>query len=410
MRWNVKMAKITDLPTELLLDIFQRVDNASVARCRRVCHSFLAVANQIHLTSYTLLIDHQNFSAWKFFRSLLNNHKLGDHLTELKVEWYRRTEEPETWTPKWIWSEEDLVLINKLQKIEQTSTIKPETFDVIKYGGNSEALLPVILCFTNELKSLDMGKVQLQPLVIDYYSNGNRYTPYLPFLGIADPPDPDPKEVEDEDSLEAFEEVLIPPHVPGDSSVLWFHANIGHPGKYLPGLKNLTSLSHGYDDTTFTSEYLWGWYAKYLAALLFLPKIERISVAGCATLGMGTHDAIHNDIKKIKSRGKSTVRELAFWDARMNAEDYVAIAEVTERVTRVSIESNSNFVDLEERPDIVYHLRKYNKALEAKDIIIQGDNGENIGENKCSYYDQPDGSDEDEDENSQSEDGEGEPV
>ncbi|KAF3924377.1 hypothetical protein AA313_de0203263 [Arthrobotrys entomopaga] len=371
-------AKITNLPTELLLDIFQRVDNTSVARCKRVCHVFLSVANQIPLTSYTLLIDHLNHSAWKFFRSLLTNPKLCENLTELNVEWYRRTEELETHTPKWIWSEQDLTLIDKLQKVESTYTIKPKTFEVIKYGGNSEAILPVILCFTPELKSLNLGKVQLQLVVIDYYSNGNRYKPFIPALAITDPPDPDPEEVEDEDSGEFFDEVLMPPHVPDSTFVLWFHENIGKPGRYLPGLKKVTSLTHGYDDSVFTSEYLYGWKARYLAAMLFLPNIEKIHVSGCATLGMGTHYAIEYDIDRMQSteKEKSKVRELVFEDSRMADEDYLAIAKVTERVRRVVIEHNKMYgAELEEETEIRMSFQDNNEGLSSHNISINGEAG-----------------------------------
>ncbi|EPS35495.1 hypothetical protein H072_11068 [Dactylellina haptotyla CBS 200.50] len=414
------MAKLMKLPPELLLDIFQHLDNADLARCKRLCKAANEAARQIPLQRHTLKIDHVGHSVWKFFRMLLMNPTACDRLTDLRIEWHRRTEDEATWTEKWSWTTEERHLLEQLKSSTSdakstptdgkfsnlrsslntyTYSGKKEIFKVVEDGVNSEALLPLILYFTTNLEILDLGDAQLELVVCDYY--GPSYAKYNAIASLL--PEEDRLNREDEyfedDSVETFEK-FEEAHIPGGFS-LWFQVNIGHPGSYLPGLLNLKHLKHGMDDSVFTSEYLHGWYARYLAPLLFLPHIETIHTTRCATLGMGTHDAISTDLRRIQNipvftqdggeskakATKSSVRELIFDDARMIDLDYIYIAKVTENLTKVIISQSEESWLLDDQPSIVGAFRKNNSGLSLDNITINEKSGEEVGEIEASSPD-----------------------
>ncbi|KAF3284739.1 hypothetical protein TWF970_011026 [Orbilia oligospora] len=83
-----------------------------------------------------------------------SNPQGAQRIREIRVEWHRRQRRWKgSWTPLWTWTEEELSKIWDICEQWKIRSIYP----AIRDGFNSEALLPFILCFTKDLKVLDIG-------------------------------------------------------------------------------------------------------------------------------------------------------------------------------------------------------------------------------------------------------------
>ncbi|KAF3931017.1 hypothetical protein ABW20_dc0102569 [Dactylellina cionopaga] len=389
------MASLTTLPPELCIGIFQHLDNADLARVKRVCKGIKNVAQQVPLRSYIFKVDEPKHSAWKFMRYILLNNSAAEHIIDFNVEWHRReADDPKTWTKPWVWTEEETVLIKRLAETTVTPKLSDGTVEAILSGINSEALLSFLLYFAANIESLDLGEVQVQLIVCDYDSMADGYKALRKVIGSkgGDFEESEETEEEDEDDddddwMEAYEE-LESKYLPESQRSLWLYENLGGPGKYLPGLASIKYLNHDLNDDIFFSEYMYGWKAKNLPAFLFLPRIETIRIGGCATVGMGTHDAISEDLKPFAGY-KSTVKTLEFANSRLITDDYIAIAKVTQYISALSIENNEKYwPELEDMPCIVSAFRKFNKdSLKLEDVNIDGYTGDDLGEEFKDYYD-----------------------
>ncbi|KAK6499980.1 hypothetical protein TWF481_010337 [Arthrobotrys musiformis] len=111
------MVNITALPTEVFLDIFERLNHSSLSQTKTVCKLFQEIVPRIPSRSHTLRIDEPGHSGWKFVRNLLSNPRAASQFTDLYVEWERRDgDNPDTWTHRWEWTEDELRRINELEK------------------------------------------------------------------------------------------------------------------------------------------------------------------------------------------------------------------------------------------------------------------------------------------------------
>ncbi|KAF3287687.1 hypothetical protein TWF970_007397 [Orbilia oligospora] len=332
------MATITALPTEVLLEVFELLDIESLTNAKTVCKQFRAVIRMIPLRSYTLRIDEPKHSMWKFTRFLLSDPKAGSQITDLTVEWCRREpDDPDTWTDKWEWTEKDLGIMKGLEETVIDKYLTPETYVAIKGGVNSEALLPLILCFTENLGSLDLGDV-----------GGGVPT-------------------------------IILPHIPSEQFRTWFHLNTGYPGNYLPGLSRLKKFNHHLNGDALVAEYKWGWRADYFLPILFIPGIEEITIGGCATdeevdgytlkTIMGWYE------EQFKGVPPSTVRKLVIRDARMYEKDYELIADYTCCLEKLHISYNDTFTELEsyyDMADAIYVFFENNPKLRMDNLYVDG--------------------------------------
>ncbi|KAF3921999.1 hypothetical protein ABW20_dc0105145 [Dactylellina cionopaga] len=158
------MAILDSLPVEIfreiLLDECLRV--ADRVAIKRVCKYFYDVVERfcpvISEGSYVLHVDDNEHRTWKFARSLLVDPDIGKQFADISVEWHRRAlnDAPEKWTKLWEWTKEEKAQIRKITK-EMKFTF--DTTKTILDGVNSEALLPLIFCFTPNLKALNLGDI-----------------------------------------------------------------------------------------------------------------------------------------------------------------------------------------------------------------------------------------------------------
>ncbi|EGX52883.1 hypothetical protein AOL_s00007g219 [Orbilia oligospora ATCC 24927] len=399
------MATITALPTEVLLEVFELLDIESLTNAKTVCKQFRAVIRMIPLRSYTLRIDEPKHSMWKFTRFLLSDPKAGSQITDLTVEWCRREpDDPDTWTDKWEWTEKDLGIMKGLEETVIDKYLTPETYVAIKGGVNSEALLPLILCFTENLGSLDLGDVVTELFNCEGYPEDCLRKIFKSRSGGGGSDEGGKKkgeEEEEEGKEEGKEEkeqdgdneeedgdefgqgggvpTIILPHIPSEQFRTWFHLNTGYPGNYLPGLSRLKKFNHQLNGDALVAEYKWGWRADYFLPILFIPGIEEITIGGCATdeevdgytlkTIMGWYE------EQFKGVPPSTVRKLVIRDARMYEKDYELIADYTCCLEKLHISYNDTFTELEsyyDMADAIYVFFENNPKLRMDNLYVDG--------------------------------------
>ncbi|KAK6516936.1 hypothetical protein TWF506_006816 [Arthrobotrys conoides] len=396
------MAPITSLPSEILLDIFHRVStnwtypdrnaNADIIHIRQVNRKWRALGQDVPLRNFCIEVDDINRGLWKLGRSLLHDASIASQIEEVEVFWSRRkADDPKTFTKRWKWKKEDRERIEYYRE-ELGSYITSATFDAILEGVNSESLLPFIFCFTTRLKDLDLGYVQALLIARAWFANGAGAEDIRVSLG----PGLDEKVfkyIEDEVDGEEFAydydnipddfyqtseffEKHMPPGV-DEEAALWFHVNMGTPGNYLPGLRQVTCLRNGYTEYQFYLADLSGWSAKYIAPLLFLPNLENLEIECHATIG-GRKDKLYYPlyIPFEPYRGlRSKVKRLQLIDGRMRMEDYDAIAELTGNLEYLRIYHSNMHNELpdEELPYIATAFRLCNQSTLALDQIVIND-------------------------------------
>ncbi|KAF3111572.1 hypothetical protein TWF103_003516 [Orbilia oligospora] len=400
------MTTITVLPTEVLLEVFGLLDIEPLTNAKRVCKQFRAVIRMIPLRSYTLRIDEPNHSMWKFTRFLLSDPKAGSQITDLTVEWCRREPaDPDTWTDKWEWTEEDLGMMKGLEETVIDKYLTPKTYVAIKGGVNSEALLPLILCFTENLESLDLGDVVTELFNCEGYpdhclrkifkssSGGGGSDEEIKEKGEEGGKEEGKEEKEqdgdnEEEEDDEFEEedgipTIILPHIPYEQFRTWFHLNTGYPGKYLPGLSKLKKFNHQLNDSVFISEYKWGWRADYFLPILFIPGIEEIAIGGCATDKRGGGYALETIMgwyeEQFKDVPPSTVKKLVIRDARMYEQDYELIADYTCCLEELHISYNDTYTELDsecDMADAIYVFFENNPKLRMDKMYVDGRSNE----------------------------------
>ncbi|KAF3186771.1 hypothetical protein TWF106_000558 [Orbilia oligospora] len=396
------MAPITSLPSEVLLDIFHRVGsnwtyperdaNADIIHIRQVNRKWRVLGQDVPLTNFWIDVDGVTQSLWKLGRSLLHDVSIAAQIEEIWVRWSRRKADyPETFTKRWKWKREDRERI-ELYREELAAYISPATFDAILEGVNSEALLPFIFCFTTNLKELRLGRVEALLVARVWFANGagaqNIRESLGPGLGeevfkyIEDEVDGEEYIYDYDDRPDDFyqTDIFFAKHMPPEAEeegALWFHVNMGTPGKYLPGLRKVTHLENRYTEHQFFLSDLSGWSARYIAPLLLLPSLETLEIECHATIG-GRRDKLHYPlyIPFEPYRGlKSKVKQLNLIDGRMRLEDYDAIASITENLEYLQIYHSDVHNELSDK-DLAYiaaSFRLYNEHTLALNQIFIND-------------------------------------
>ncbi|KAF3254924.1 hypothetical protein TWF192_003007 [Orbilia oligospora] len=385
------MTTITALPTEALLEIFGLLNIESLTDAKMACKKFQDVIRMIPLRSYTLRIDEPNHSMWKFTRSLLADPKAGSRITELTVEWCRREpDDPDTWTDKWDWTEEDLRIMKRLEETVINKYLDDDVYTAIKGGINSEALLPLILCFTENLESLDLGDVVTE--LFNYKGWPTDCLKKIFKLNREDSSNNDGSDDkgEGEEEEEEFQKeydgtpTIILAHIPEQQFRTWFHLNTGYPGKYLPGLSKLKKFNHQLNEDVFISVDKWGWRADYFLPILFIPGIKEITIGGCGTDEQGGEYASLKKImglykKQFEGVPPSTVKKLVIGASRIYEKDYRLIANYTCCLEELHISYNDNYVELNSRYDMagaIYVFLNNNPKLTMDKISVDGRSNE----------------------------------
>ncbi|KAF3204302.1 hypothetical protein TWF679_009866 [Orbilia oligospora] len=164
---------ILSLPNEILSNIFNDrcLSNADLTRLQLTCNLFRDNIERQTSRRYTFRVDAQGHPTWRLIRSLLKNPKLGERFSEITVRWERRNaSKKETWTETWLWEKDET---EKIDALCEKWCIDDRTQHCIGAGFNSEALLPLLLVYTTNLKSLDLGDV-VQGLSLRWQSRVSR--------------------------------------------------------------------------------------------------------------------------------------------------------------------------------------------------------------------------------------------
>ncbi|KAK6523482.1 hypothetical protein TWF281_001463 [Arthrobotrys megalospora] len=150
------MSLFSSLPSEILIQILgdDGLSNADAARLRRVCRLF---NDHAFYRKIVFNVDAVSHSPWKFARQMLfYDAELCKKCFSFVVRWdwniVRR------WTPveSWEWTEVEktrIVGICEQWVFGEESGVRG---NILK-GRNSEALLPLLLCYTPNLRSLNLG-------------------------------------------------------------------------------------------------------------------------------------------------------------------------------------------------------------------------------------------------------------
>ncbi|KAF3914277.1 hypothetical protein AA313_de0210186 [Arthrobotrys entomopaga] len=152
------------LSSEIWLQVFNEpcLSDKDLASAQRTCQRFNTLIQRYIYPkrTFTLTIDSPKYSCWKLARTLLKRPALGEQFRHIRLEFRRRdVHYKDTWFKAWKWQRSDR------QHLEATyrlwATVLPYPWrQVVNAGLNSEALLPLILCFTPNLKFLDLRNVE----------------------------------------------------------------------------------------------------------------------------------------------------------------------------------------------------------------------------------------------------------
>ncbi|KAK6513942.1 hypothetical protein TWF506_008372 [Arthrobotrys conoides] len=266
------VTSILFFPNEILSQILgdECLSNGDLGRAECTCKLFRANIQE-HVAprrKYTFWVDSIDRPSWRLVRYLLENPKLGEQFVEINVKWERRIAgNPDTWTKDWKWKGKE---ISRIRKMCTKWNLNPRiTFNILR-GKNSEALLPLLLCFTPNLKSLDLGDIDRK--IINYNRSEHKLA-LRALVGSSDEIGP-PRGIYSEESQR---------FMPQNHSLFIFdtleHQNrngfLEGSGKLTPGLSNLEHFSlgaPGKDEKPFNAQDLF--------PVFCFPKIKSIHASG----------------------------------------------------------------------------------------------------------------------------------
>ncbi|KAK6500460.1 hypothetical protein TWF481_010803 [Arthrobotrys musiformis] len=169
------------LATELLLKIFSSGDftNANIANFQRVCRLFRAICPYKRII---FRVDAPNQSAWKLLHyTLFKDSSIATNCSEVLVRFERRNfSDKATWTKRWSWTAEERKYIENL--CEEKGLTEQVVNNIVE-AVNSEAALPLFLCFTPQLRSLHFESIVKDVLVAPSIPRSS-YGPVLRIAGV----------------------------------------------------------------------------------------------------------------------------------------------------------------------------------------------------------------------------------
>ncbi|KAK6530744.1 hypothetical protein TWF281_007583 [Arthrobotrys megalospora] len=298
------MASITSLPTELLLQIFE---DEALTTVDLIYSSSTCVRLRDFITSnfkldYEFQVDHVSQSAWELIRYLLLNPKIGEQFLSIKVTWHRRKAgDDNTWTWKWEWTEDELVKI--YSACEQWGILP--VYPAIEDGLDSEALLPLLLCYTTKLETFDLGDV-LPDVVTDTSDKRKLITVYN---HCADTNYTLDRNYFRETGAQCFGTKSL-------KNLLWTYSAF-NSDVLLPGLANVKEFSHGSDPS--------GWPVDNIPRIFSLPRLKTLKLTRVTVTKKSISPGERNGLTK----------RLEMSDCRLSRKSYEKIA----RLTNGSLES-----------------------------------------------------------------------
>ncbi|KAK6514041.1 hypothetical protein TWF506_008468 [Arthrobotrys conoides] len=375
------MASITTLPAETLLQIFKddSLTPTDLAQCAQTCRKFRGLAClPDHKIDYIFKVDHPSHASWRLIRCILLNPALGERIQTLQLEWHRRRRrDKSTWTLKWDWTEDELTKISELCK---RWDLNSSLYTAIKIGLNSEALLPLLFCFTTKLESLDVGNVG-HDMISDEYGHTiyDAARIYTHCMGIPLPDNysqPSLPVNEHEVNLTQWFESGGAEYYPKGrvrepiSRLPWVYSAFT-PGSWSPGLSNIKEFSHGGSNSNslrYRPQSLNDWPNKNLSKILQLPKLETLKLSHLNAL-MGTPIVNHpKPVHKLK--------RLEIFHYRFYRTDFEIVAALTggSLESVVCVLSDENFTPWDMPPEqkislITDYFEENSKDTLARDKI-----------------------------------------
>ncbi|KAF3316964.1 hypothetical protein TWF173_000969 [Orbilia oligospora] len=153
------------IPNEILLEIFNNLHLQDLSRAKRTCKRFNTIGKLVTNLNIKFYIDAPNQTAWKLIRSILADNTLGGKISRISIRWRRREAElRKSLTKYWQWTDVEKKAIGDTCLFW---CLADGTRDAIISGVNSEALLPLLLCYTTRIKSLNLGEVKKKLLLFD---------------------------------------------------------------------------------------------------------------------------------------------------------------------------------------------------------------------------------------------------
>ncbi|KAK6496362.1 hypothetical protein TWF481_002387 [Arthrobotrys musiformis] len=282
---------ISALPTEVLIQIFndKALNSSDLINCARSCSRFRDVIYYSGSCGlqFTFQVDHLSQSAWEFARQVLADPQVALRVSKIRLTWYRRRRRwDNTWTETWRWTEEELSQIYDTCEEWKIRSVYP----AIRDGFNSEALLPLLLCYTTKLKSLDLGNVDPEFIVNLKY--GYR-------MG-------DVRRIFDYNRLGWEKWDIQRWYDSGGATfngrgraerncVLWVYSTMT-PEPWLPGFASLKEFSSGAAERTRYQQISFDWTPiKHLSKITALPRLETLTLrnmGGRRTLNYDSDEGI----------------------------------------------------------------------------------------------------------------------
>ncbi|KAF3922294.1 hypothetical protein ABW20_dc0107446 [Dactylellina cionopaga] len=426
------MDALATLPTEILINIFsQKALRTDQDRIKRVCRRFYDVSRILNLPlHYNFRVDAFTHPTWKLIRFLLSKPEAGEKFGSIRVQWQRRNVRMDSlglwgwkldeidrmkkmtefwrqrsktaaaifaryrvWTRRWEWTPDE---VDAIKRVAKTWKLSAGNVTAIFAGINSEALIPLLLCFTPNLESLDMGKVDcrlirnVQDLVKkagtydalpEFFQHLGEYSPLSSKKGYG--------------HLDLWQAVRddMNTHQP-KSRPTWFHQNLVESRRLLPGLVNLRHFGQSsYTNLVLDEDYVhynddcdWDWEDGQLGGrdsgigghdvfpIFFLPQIETIGIKGCVT-GEGTYHEPINSLSAKYKDSKSTVKDLMLVHNLFYKSDYITIAKATGMLEYLYIDETTKKLhdyNSDRHKKIQEVFRNQNKnTLVGKNIIIE---------------------------------------
>ncbi|KAK6498385.1 hypothetical protein TWF481_010976 [Arthrobotrys musiformis] len=163
------MLNIIEFPNEILLSVLEKLPCADLAQAKLVCKHFHVIGELVSNLEIKFYVDIPNHQGWKLIRCILADNSLGTKISRVSVHWRRRdVNRRKTLTKYWEWTEEEK---KRIGTVCSTWALTHRTRDAITAGANSEALLPLLLCLAPRIKTFELGKEKVLPILFEkgYY-------------------------------------------------------------------------------------------------------------------------------------------------------------------------------------------------------------------------------------------------
>ncbi|KAK6497661.1 hypothetical protein TWF481_012066 [Arthrobotrys musiformis] len=372
---------ILSFPNEILASIFSTttLSNTDLNSAQLTCRLFRdnihpSITAQRH---YIFRVDAVSRPTWKLIRHLINYPELnsGAQIVSITVEWSRRTvRDRSTWTANWVWTQDEQAKLRAL--FRDTCVLTPNTQRNILAGKNSESLLPLLLSFTPNLKSLDLGEID--QYVID--AEHSSFVEGLEALGVH-------WETSCLVNQRAEEEYFTvqSKYSPTRRTMLFFFENVYQLGssvlvkdpQRLPvGLRNLKCFRASSNGTL--NEWL-------IPPILAFPSIERIEVFKLAgTSYRAGRIPIYDPVTKLDSTVRYLMLDTSAFSSPLSEHLLYSIANMTANLVWVKIDKKARGPRKGIKQDeekIARAFLECNKAtLHPSEIFIKGGGFNDAGE------------------------------